>query len=443
MTALRSGRRPLAFPVVPTLTALLIAVQLAAAPPAGADWPHWRGPRHDGTSSERNLPVEWGEGENVLWKLPLPGVSGATPVIAGGLVFLNVGDGDRLELWAVSAADGEVAWKRPLGAGNRVTRKQNLSSPSPVTDGERVWVLTGTGVVAAFDFAGGELWRRELEREYGPFGLNWGYASSPLLADGTLYVQVLHGMKTDDPSYVMAIDAGGGETRWRVERPTDARMESPDAYTTPLLLTAHGRHELVISGGDYVTGHDPKTGRELWRVGGLNPDKERNYRIVASPIAVGERLLVPSRVSPLLALRVPPEGTPELAWKLDRATDVPTPVSDGERLYVVNDRGILRRFDLGDGSEIGEPMRLSEGTHSASPVLADGKLYAIGESGVTTVVSIAGEPRILAENALAGFTLASPAIAGGRLYLRTAEYLYCIGTEPRGVGAAKGEGAGG
>lgn len=425
MTAPRRTAHPLP-------AALFLGLALAAAAPASAAdadaaWPHWRGPDHDGTSAERGLPVEWGPERNVVWKLPLPGVSGATPIVAGGTVFLHVGDADRLEIWAVSAADGTVRWKRPLGTGNEVTRKQNLSSPSPVTDGERVWVVTGTGVVAAFDLAGKELWRRDLQKEYGPFGLMWGYASSPLLAGDALYVQVLHGMKTDAASYVLALDAATGKNRWRVERPTDALMESPDAYTTPVLLTAHGRREVVISGGDYVTGHDPATGRELWRVGGLNPGKERNYRIVATPVVDGDRLYVPSRVEPLLALKVPPKGAPEVAWKLDRATDVPSPVSDGERLWVVNDRGILRRFDAATGAEIGEPMRLGEGTHSASPVLADGRLYAVAESGVTTVVATAGEPRILAENALPGFTLASPAIAGGRIYLRTAEALWCIG----------------
>jgi outer membrane protein assembly factor BamB len=407
-----------------------LAILGFAAPAIPADWPHWRGPRHDGTSPDRGLPVEWGSDRNVRWKLALPAVSGATPIVASDLVFLSVGDGERLELWAVGAAGGEVRWKRSLGEGNQVTRKQNMSSPSPVTDGERVWVLTGTGVVKAFDLAGRELWRRALQDDYGRFGLNWGYASSPLLVDGVLVVQVLHGMDTDDPSYVVAIDARSGETRWRVERPTDARVESPDAYTTPLLLTAQGRRELVVSGGDYVTGHDLATGKELWRVAGLNPGREANYRLVASPLAVGEWLYVPSRVAPLLALRVPRAGAPEVVWKTDRGTDVPSPVADGERLYVVNDRGILRRFAAATGAEIGEPMRLAQGTYSASPVLADGRLYAVNETGVTTVVAIADEPRILAENALAGYTLASPAISGGRIYLRTAEYLYCIEAAP-------------
>ena len=111
-----------------------------------------------------------------------------------------------------------------------------MSSPSPVTDGTHVWVMTGTGVLKAFDFAGKEIWARDIQKDYGPFGLNWGYASSPLLHKDYLYVEVLHGMKTDDPSYVLSIDKRTGKTRWRVERPTDAVSESPDAYTTPALL---------------------------------------------------------------------------------------------------------------------------------------------------------------------------------------------------------------
>jgi len=116
---------------------------------------------------------------------------------------------------------GEVAWKRPLSGGNNRQRKQNMSTPSPVTDGTNVWVMTGTGILKAFDFAGTELWARDIQKDYGRFGLNWGYASSALLHDDSLYVQVLHGMKTDDPSYVLRIDKKSGKTMWKVERPTD------------------------------------------------------------------------------------------------------------------------------------------------------------------------------------------------------------------------------
>jgi outer membrane protein assembly factor BamB len=417
------GRRPVALAV--------LAGALASAALATPDWPHWRGPQHNGVTTEQDLPVRWqataDASENVAWKLDLPAVSGSTPIITGDSVLLNVGEGDELELWSVDRTTGAVRWRRPLGAGNVVTRKQNMSSPSPVTDGSSVWVLTGTGIVAGFGLDGAPKWRRDLQEEYGAFGLNWGYASSPLLVDGVLYVQVLHGMRTDDPSYVLALDGADGTTRWRVERPTDAQFESPDSYTTPALLEAHGRRELVISGGDYVTGHDLASGRELWRLGGLNPEKQGMYRIVASPVALGEWLWVPSRVSPLLAFRLPATGPPELVWSTDRGPDVPTPATDGKSLYLLNDRGILRRLDARTGEEQWEPQRLAQGTYSASPVIGDGKLYAISEDGIATVAAIDGAFEILATNTVSGYTLASPAVAGGQLFLRTADALYCIG----------------
>ena len=176
------------------------------------------------------------ETTNVAWRLPLPAYSGSTPIIWGDMIFLNVATGANtgmLELWAVDRRKQSVAWKRPLADTNHMERKQNMSSPSPVTDGRHVWVMTGVGVLKAFDFAGKEIWARNIQNDYGKFGLNWGYASSPLLHGGALYVQVLHGMKTDDPSYVLKIDPMTGKTLWRVERHTDAVFESPDSYTTP------------------------------------------------------------------------------------------------------------------------------------------------------------------------------------------------------------------
>ena len=158
---------------------------------------------------------------NVAWRLPLPAYSGSTPIIWGDMIFLNVATGANsgmLELWAVDRRKQSVAWKRPLADTNHMERKQNMSSPSPVTDGRHVWVMTGVGVLKAFDFAGKEIWARNIQNDYGKFGLNWGYASSPLLQGDALYVQVLHGMKTDDPSYVLKIDKMTGKTLWRVER---------------------------------------------------------------------------------------------------------------------------------------------------------------------------------------------------------------------------------
>ncbi len=161
---------------------ILVAAAVAVSSVAMADnWPHWRGPRATGASAEKGLPVRWSDTENVVWKLAMPARSGSTPIIWDRHVFLNVGDGTDLWLWAVDRDAGTVLWKKQIGGENIVTRKQNMSSPSPVTDGKRVWVLTGTGVVKAFDFDGNELWTRDVVADHGKFGLNWGYASSPLL----------------------------------------------------------------------------------------------------------------------------------------------------------------------------------------------------------------------------------------------------------------------
>ena len=405
---------------------VLLSVTLVSA----ENWPQWRGPNLNGVSNEKNLPVSWTTEENIAWKLSMPGLSGSTPIIWRDRIFLNVAEGDDLFLWCVDRTKGALLWKRPLGSGNVKMRKQNMSSPSPVTDGKNVWVMTGTGILKGFDFAGKEIWSRDIQKEYGQFGLNWGYASSPLLFEEALYIPVLHGMKTDDPSYVMRIDKKTGKTVWRVERPTNAIRESPDSYTTPALLR-HGKNvEIVITGGDCVTGHDPATGKELWRANGLNPENNPFYRIVASPIVYNDIIYAPTRVKPLLAFKVGGRGditSSHLLWSTQNGPDVPTPVTDGKYFYIVNDRGIMWCLDARTGEEIYARQRITPGTYSGSPVLADGKIYVTNEDGLTTVVKAGPKFEVLAENPLNDYCLSSPAISDGQIFLRTSNFLYAIG----------------
>src|SRR4030095_8128592 len=218
------------------LAQLLVVILFMASVAYAENWPQWRVPMLNGLSLEKNLPSQWTPEQNIVWKVAMPSWTGSTPIIWRDSIFLNLADGDNLELWCLDRKKGDVVWKRPLGGGNVKMRKQNMSSPSPVTDGRNVWVMTGTGILKAFDFKGKELWSRDIQKDYGAFGLNWGYASSPLLLDDSLYVQVLHGMKTDDASYVMRIEKKTGKTIWKVERATAAIRESHDSYTTPGLL---------------------------------------------------------------------------------------------------------------------------------------------------------------------------------------------------------------
>ncbi len=409
-----------------------VALVTCACAALSANWPNWRGPSSDGVSLERNLPTRWSPSENVAWKLPLPQWSGATPVIWGDTIFLNVAeaDGDLLSLWAVNRASGQVLWKKHLSNGNNKQRKQNMSSPSPVTDGTIVWAMTGTGVLRAFDFSGRELWTRDIQKDYGAFGLNWGYANSPLLLDGDLIVPVLHGMKTDDPSYLLRIDGKTGKTEWRVERPTKAIRESPDAYTTPALVQQGTIREIVITGGDAVTGHDPASGKELWRADGLNPQNDPSYRIVASPLVHKDIIIAPTRERPMLALKVGGRGdvtTSHKLWEFSNGPDVPTPVTDGTFVYVITDRGVVYCLDLRTGKTVYGPQRLAPGTYSASPVLADGKVYITSEDGVTSVFTSGAAFQLVAENKMDDYTLSSIAVKEGQIFLRTAGALWAIG----------------
>jgi outer membrane protein assembly factor BamB len=452
------------------LALLLLALWTGPLAHAQGNWPHWRGPDGNRVSSAPNLPTTWSLSQNVVWKAPLPSWSGGTPVIWGNRIFVTSPSatepgkapaaaeepgrrrrggfgggrgggfgrdpgGPKLLLVCLSKKDGKELWTRELDEGNQLFNKQNSSSPSPVTDGKHVWVVTGTGAVNAFDMQGNRVWQRNLQREYGRFGLNWGYASSPLLYDGKLIIQVLHGSATTQPSYVVAFDALTGKPIWRQERRTDAPAEALDAYTTPALLRSGGTTQIIISGGDYVTGHDPKTGKEIWRAGGLNPQKRPNQRVIASPFVADGIIYAPSRKSPVLALR--PGGTGDVTathtlwtWEGTGGPDVPTPVCDGRYFYMVEDSGRVTCLDAKTGKTIWGPERTAQGIVSASPLLAGGKLYVTNESGVTTILAAGPEFKVLATNELDGsYTLSSLAVSGSQLFLRTGTHLYCIGSK--------------
>ncbi len=416
---------------------------------ADENWPQWRGPNFSGYVEASGLPATWSETEHIVWKTPLPSWSGSTPVIWGDKIFIMTpskgeegghgSDADRpavggqVLLLCLDKKDGHLLWERGLDTGNEKINKQNDSSPSPVTDGSHVWAMTGTGMLAAFTMDGDPLWRHDLQEQYGAFGQQFGYGSSPLLYDGMVIVQVLHGFFTDDPSYLVAFDGATGAVRWKVERPTDAVNESPDAYNTPLPVTHEGRTDIVVSGGDYVTGHDPATGKEIWRAAGLNPDNNKLYRIIPSSVSCCGMIFSPSRQKPVLALRAGGTGditTSHLVWKWEgrNGPDVPTPACDGTYLYLVDDRGTVHCIEPVSGKVVWGPERTARGVVSASPLVADGKIYITNEDAVTTVLAAGPEYKELAVNKLnQAYTLSSPVVSDSRLYLRTATHLYCVG----------------
>lgn len=430
---------------------LTFIITIALPTLTAADWPQWRGPNGDGTVEAGNVPVKWSASENILWKTELPAWSGSTPIVAGDRVFVispsepegagksnkRAGGvtgpgGDELFLYCLSLKDGSVQWKQAFDSGNALRMKHNATSPSPVVDDDRVYVVSGNGQVAAFTLDGRPVWTFDLEKQFGKIGTMFGYASSPLLVDGRLILSVIHGMRTEKPSYLLALDAATGKVEWREERPTDAKHESKDAYTTPTLLNHGGETQIVVLGANYVTGHDDETGKELWRGGGLNPKDARNFRIVPSPVAKAGMIFAPTRVQPLLAYHAGGEGDiseSHLAWSYSsrKAPDVPTPVSDGSILYLLSDKGELTALDVETGEELwSENTRI--GRVSASPILVGNKLYAVGERGETAVVQVQPEFNLLSRNELEGeYTLSTPVILDGRVIIRSGPVVYCIG----------------
>ena len=278
------------------------------------NWPQWRGPNYDGSSAEKNLPEHFSKTENVVWRAPLPGPSGATPVIWGDVVFVNSVDAEtktRVAL-CLDRKTGQVKWRKEIGPGISHDTQSNYASPSPVTDGSVVYFYYGNGELTCFDMEGKKIWSRDIQKEYGAFAYQWTYSASPTLFNGKLYVEVLQrdvpvngrgGAHND--SYLLALEPKTGKEIWKQIRPSDAAAESKEAYSTPIPFTHNGRTEILITGGDCITGHDPATGKELWRWGTWNPQKIGHWRLVPSPSAgAGVALACGPKNAPIFAVKL-------------------------------------------------------------------------------------------------------------------------------------------
>jgi outer membrane protein assembly factor BamB len=412
---------------------------------AGADWPQWRGPSLNGSTSETNLPTQWSTTENLAWVAPLPGRSGATPIVSGDAIFLPSPDPEKnLHLLCIERKTGAVRWRRPMGGGDRYFGKNNMASPSAVTDGQVVVGMVGTGELAAFDFAGQDLWRRSLAREQGTLAVLFQYGSSPLLHAGRLYVQVLqrnpptYGHVQDDKpgreSYLLCLEPATGKELWRHVRNTDAREEAMECYTTPMPLAGPQGAEIVVVGADAVTGHRPDTGQELWRYAGLNVKKIGGGRIVPSAtVTPGLIFACGPKREKLVALRAGVRGAlseDHVAWTTAAyVPDVCTPLYYRDTLFVLDgDRQTLTAYDPPTGARRWQGRFPAREIFSASPTGADGRLYCLSEEGTVVVADAGAEFKILATIAMGeGPCHSSIAAAHGQLFIRTAKSLYCVG----------------
>ncbi len=432
----------------PRTPILAVAMTFAALSSSGAaDWPQWRGPFHNGTSDETGLPVSWTATEGVAWTAPLAGMSASTPVIAGGFVFASSAETNgNLVLHCLDARDGAHRWTRTLGEGDLVIGRNNLASPSPVTDGRRVFALYATGDLAALDTAGKVLWTRNLAKESGKFAHMWIYGSSPLLLDGRLYVQVLqrnpptykHAVddRPERQSFLLCVDPDTGRDLWKHVRATPAVEESMESYATPVPHDGPGGREILLVGGDCVTAHRPDTGGEIWRCFGLNPKGQRFNRVVPSVAALDGRIFAccPKK-GPVLGIRDGGRGdvsATHLAWSTEAITaDVCTPLPYRGRLYVVDgDRKEIACLDPATGTETWHAKLPVTSILRASPTGADGRIYCLSENGEVVVLAAGDEFKVLSTVPLGdGPCRASIAVAGGRLHIRTASKLVCVGAK--------------
>ena len=261
--------------------ALLTLAALAFTPAQAADWPNWRGPNYDGSAPAKNLPVTFSKTNGILWEASMPGPSAATPIVWGDKVFVSSLDSRTKGLMAIclDRKTGKEIWREQVGIGIQQDNRSNQASPSPVTDGKRVVFFYGNGDLAAFDLAGNKLWQRNIQKDYGQFAFLWTFSTSPVLYENTLFMQVLqrdvpvNGRgRTDGPneSYLLALEPATGKELWRKVRPDEAVSEAKEAFTTPLPFEHKGKKQLIIAGGDYISGHDPKNGEILWSWGTWN-----------------------------------------------------------------------------------------------------------------------------------------------------------------------------
>jgi outer membrane protein assembly factor BamB len=395
--------------------ALLLACSL---PLAAENWPVFRGPGHQGIAREANLPVEFGPGKNHAWSTEIPGEAWSSPIVWGNRVFVTAGaeEGRSCRLMALDLDSGKVVWNEEITRQElkRKERKNSYATSTPVTDGETVYAVCGNGAFAAYDFAGKRRW---LNTDY-PFYSQHGLGASPILAGGLLIMARDASAESGDlkvgwqlpwdKSFVVALDAKTGRERWKTSRGT-----SRIAHTTPNVQG--GR--LFSSAGDVVQAYDVKSGKLLWTA------PSQGEGVVPSPVIGGGLVYTVSGFEKPTIRAHSLDG--KLAWEQTRGVPMMSSLlwEDG-RLYAITTAGILHCFD----AKTGEPKWQGRvgGDHSASPILAGGRLYFSSEQGEVTVVKAGETFEILARNPLGDMIQASPAASQGRLLIRTAKQLHCF-----------------
>ena len=466
-------------PLLPSFACALAAALSASA--HAQDWPHWRGPNYNGATAVAGLPKTFGPEENVRWSVDLPGPAASTPIVLGDRVFLTSVDAarERLVAMCVDRRTGAVSWRRDAGSGYKATdewtrvargakTRATFASPSPVSDGEVVVFFFGNGDLVAYDFAGDERWRRNVQADFGDFAFNWTFAASPTYQDGIVYLPVLQRdvpihkqprgggrrgqrrsqdasvAKTPEKieSFVLAVDVKTGEDVFRHVRPSPAQVESLESYTTLIpYVGAGGREELLLVGGDVLTGHDPKSGDELWRWGTWNAGhRERFWRLVPTVVAGdGVALVCAPKRAPVYAVRLGGSGkqpAEAVLWKSGGrpnllSSDVPTPAFHSGSFFVLSDvRSAISRVRAADGEVQWSTPLPKDHLWRASPTVADARVWCIDHNGLVVVLD-ADSGEVVHRVAMGAedddHIRSSVVVAHGDVLIRTNRTLFCVG----------------
>ena len=407
----------------------IIAAGLLAAEPArtsAENWAGWRGPSGVGATSEKDLPLTWNgkTNENVLWKVAVNGVGNSSPIVSGDHVFItsstkqtNKEQDDKIIpahfVHCFKVSDGSVVWKTSVPPGKQPAGYAIYAVPTPVTDGKRIYVWFGSAVLAALDFDGKIVWRQERD---GPFTLNPGICSSPVLYEDTLILLCDQGR---NQGYLQGIDKNTGLVKWEQKRPKVSYSN-----TTPLLLDVKGKRQLIIAASNQLQGLDPATGLPIWWCASSG---------FGSSPAYGSGLLYSDSGTTGPGIAVDPTGQGDVTashvkWKIDKVPgEYSSPVICGDYVYRTRKPGQVLCWKLSTGEEV-FAERLEGVSILASPIAtADGRIYFLS-TAKSFVIQAGPKLEVLATNDLmGGNTGASPALAAGRIFLRDDRFLYCIG----------------
>jgi outer membrane protein assembly factor BamB len=450
-----------------TLTALAACLLLAAAGVRAQNWPQFRGPQAAGVSDARPTATSWdfAAGTNVRWKTPIPGLSHASPVVWNDRVFvitaisadpalvykakdrgIGLARDEFKHTWKIYALDkrtGKILWERTAHGGVPRARrhvKATQANSTPVTDGRTVVALMGSEGLFAYDFDGKLLWKQDLgvlnPGLWDDKNSSWGHGSSPVIHQNLVIVQA----DGHAQSFIAAYDLRTGKQAWRVER------NEITSWSTPTILEAQGRAELIANGGRFIRGYDPATGKELWRFNDNETQVKQQAPLFAHGLVFVAGGYPPGRAmyafrpgaSGDISLKEGEQTNAHLAWRADKGSPyTTTPIVYGGILYAVGDTGVLSAFEAKTGKLIYQE-RLPT-SFSASPVAANGKLYLPSEDGDVYVVRAGPKFELLAKNSTAGEPLmATPAITDGLLIFRSQHHVFAVAE----AGAKTAAGAG-